>query len=301
MHNTVPKIAAVSDLTGFGRCALTVTIPIISSMGIQCCPVPTALFSNHPAYPQFYSSDLTALLPDYVEHWKKLDLKFDGILSGYLSSPEQIDLTRKLITDCAKPDTVVIVDPVMGDHGRLYSVFTEDMCIKIKELAALAHILTPNLTECCRLTDTPYHDGDWSEEELLSLMEKMHRYPAEKIAVSGITSGDDIVTMIYDKDSKKEPSDHGVSFHRVKKTAAERSGTGDVFSAVIAAGAVNRLSFYESVALAGNFVRDALLYTEKHNLPSTDGVYFEPLLGKLVNKRENKEDCHETDEQKNDY
>ena len=146
MHNTTKKIAAINDLTGFGRCALTVTIPVISAMGVQCCPVPTALFSNHPAYPSHFSRDFTTELPAYFSEWKKLGLTFDGILSGYLNSLEQISLTKQFIREFSTKNTKIIIDPVMGDHGKLYSVYTEEMCSAMKELCSLAHILTPNLT-----------------------------------------------------------------------------------------------------------------------------------------------------------
>ena len=109
MHNTIKKIAAVNGIVGFGKSSLAVTVPVISAMGIQCCPVPTALFSNHPGFPQFYKKDLTVELPNYLDHWKKLDLTFNGILSGFLSSLEQIDLVKRLITEFATENTKVIM------------------------------------------------------------------------------------------------------------------------------------------------------------------------------------------------
>lgn len=276
MHNTIPKIAAVNGIVGFGKSSLAVTVPVISAMGIQCCPVPTALLSNHPGFPQFYKKDFTSELPDYLDYWKKLHLTFDGILSGFLSSLEQIALVKRLITEFSTENTKVIIDPVMGDHGRLYSVYTEEMCEAMKELASYAHILTPNLTEACILANIPYHDGDWTNEELHALLDYLKKYPAEQIVVSGISSEDCLVNLIYDRN-------HGTTIQKQKKAGKERSGTGDVFAAIIASNAVRGISFEESVTMASSFIREAIIFTEENLIPSTDGVYFEPLLGKLAN------------------
>ncbi len=275
MHNTIPKIAAVNGIVGFGKSSLAVTVPVISAMGIQCCPVPTALFSNHPGFPQFYKQNLTAELPSYLDYWQKLSLTFDGILSGFLSSIEQIELVKRLITDFSTERTRVIIDPVMGDNGHLYSVYTKEMCEAMKQLVSCAHILTPNLTEACILAGMDYHSGDWTDEELHHLLDRLTRYPAGQIVVSGITSEDFLVNLIYDKEQ-------GTTIQKQKKAGNERSGTGDVFAAIIASNAVRGIPFEESVTMAGQFVREAIIYTEEHHLPSTDGVYFEPLLGRLA-------------------
>lgn len=280
MHNRIKKIAAVNGIVGFGKSSLAVTVPVISAMGIQCCPVPTALFSNHPGFPQFYKKDLTTELPTYLDYWQKLDLTFDGILSGFLSSLEQIEMVKHLIAEFSTKQTKVIIDPVMGDHGRLYSVYTREMCEAMKDLAAYAHILTPNLTEACILADIPYHSGDWNNEELHELLGHLKQYPAEQIVVSGISSEDFLVNLIYDKVC-------GTTIQKQKKAGKERSGTGDVFAAIIASNAVHGIPFEESVTLAGQFIREAIIFTEENSIPSTDGVYFEPLLGKLTRPKEN--------------
>lgn len=277
MHNTIPKIAAVNGIVGFGKSSLAVTIPVVSAMGIQCCPVPTALFSNHSGFSTFYKQDLTNQLSDYLDHWKKLDLTFDGILSGFLSSMEQISLVRRLITEFSTEKTKVIIDPVMGDNGRLYSVYTKEMCEAMKELATLADILTPNLTEACLLTDIPYHEGDWTDAELHTLLKELRKYPAKQIVVSGISSEDFLINLIYEEGM-------GTTIQKQKKAGKERSGTGDVFAAIIACNAIHDIPFEDSVTQAGQFVRDAIIYTEEHQIPSTDGVYFEPLLSNLTIK-----------------
>ena len=111
------KMAVINDISGFGRCSITVAMPIISVMGIQCCPVPTSIFSNHTAYPDYFFDDYTDKMPAYISKWKKLGLEFEGIYSGFLGSGEQIDIVRKFIQDFRTDRTRVIVDPVMGDWG----------------------------------------------------------------------------------------------------------------------------------------------------------------------------------------
>lgn len=285
MHNTIQKIAAVNGIVGFGKSSLAVTVPVISSMGIQCCPVPTALFSNHPGFPQFFKKELSSELPNYLDYWKKLDLTFDGILSGFLSSLEQIDLVKRLITEFSTTHTKVIIDPVMGDHGRLYSVYTKEMCDAMKDLAGYAHILTPNLTEACILTDIPYHSGDWTDHELQKLAHRLAQYPAKQFVITGIPSKEELVNLIYE-------ADIGITMQRQKKTGMERSGTGDVFSAIIASNAIRGIPFADSVAMAGKFIMDAILCTEEHHIPATDGVYFEPLLGILSNLANTREEIY---------
>lgn len=278
MHNTIPKIAAVNGIVGFGKSSLAVTVPVISAMGIQCCPVPTALFSNHPGFGQFFKKELSSELPQYLDYWKKLDLTFDGILSGFLSSMEQIDLVKRLITEFSTEHTKVILDPVMGDHGRLYSVYTKELCESMKDLAGYAHILTPNLTEACILADIPYHSGDWTDHELQTLAMRLAQYPAKQFVITGITSKEELVNLMYD-------ADIGITMQKHEKTGMERSGTGDVFAAIIASNAIRGIPFTDSVAMAGQFVKDAILCTEEHHIPATDGVYFEPLLGQLSHQQ----------------
>ena len=154
-----PKAALINDFSGFGRCSVTVALPIISQMKVQCCPVLTSVFSNHTGYPSFYFDDYTEKMPSYIAEWKKLNLHFECIAAGFLGSERQIEIVKNFIRDFKDETTKVLIDPVMGDHGRTYQTFTPEMCSQMKQLAHFADILTPNLTEACILTDTPYHDG----------------------------------------------------------------------------------------------------------------------------------------------
>ena len=180
------KIAVINDISGFGRCSITVTLPILSYLGVQCCPVPTAILSNHMGYLHYFIDDYTDRMEAYIENWRKLGLQFEGIMTGFLGSAEQIDIVKGFIRDFAKKDTLVIVDPVMGDHGKIYVTYTEEMCMEMKKLVALSDITTPNLTEACKLSDTPYKATGWRKQELYAMAEKIASLGPAKVVVTGI-------------------------------------------------------------------------------------------------------------------
>lgn len=273
-HNTQRKIAAINDLTGFGRCALTVSLPIISHMKVQCCPIPTSILSNHTGFPDYTFFDYTQQLPAYMENWSKLHLKFEGIMSGFLGSKDQIAMVEGFIKQFRTKRTQVIVDPIMGDHGKLYATYTEEMCIGMRRLVSLADIVTPNLTECCKLTDVSYKENGWKKKELLAMAEKLCTMGPEKIVITGIVQGDFIANYVYEKD--KQPR-----ILRTHKVGTERFGTGDVFAAIIAADAVNGVSFERSVKKASNFIKKCILKSIEMKVPKTDGVCFEEVLHEL--------------------
>lgn len=273
-HNRQKKIAVINDMAGFGRCALSVSMPIISAMKVQCCPIPTAIFSNHSAFPSFMFKDMTDCMQSYVDEWKKIGLTFNGICSGFMGSKEQIDLVIRFIKEFSTKDTLVIVDPIMGDNGKTYSTYTPQMCQEMKKMVAYADILTPNLTEGCILTDTPYHDGKWKKKELKDLAEKLGAMGPKKIVITGIFQGEFIANYCYE--TGKEPK-----LLRTHKVGTSRPGTGDVFASIIAADAVNGVDFHVSVKKASNFVKKCILRSMEMELPITDGVCFEEVLDKL--------------------
>ena len=273
-HNNQKKIAVINDFSGFGRCSIAVSMPIISAMKVQCCPVPTSIFSNHTGFPEYFFDDYTAKMPAYIEQWKKLGLEFEGISTGFLGSEEQIEIVKKFIREFRTERTTVIIDPVMGDYGNPYPTYTADLCNKMKQLVEDADILTPNLTEACILTDTPYHDGHWSIQDIAAMAEKLQENGPEKVVVTGISQGAFVANVVCTRSECPKV----IRSHRV---GSERSGTGDVFAAVIAADAVNGVPFEESVRKAGTFVKRCILRSEELQIPKTDGVCFEELLTTL--------------------
>ena len=153
-HNNQKKIAVINDFSGFGRCSIVVSLPIISALKVQCCAVPTSIFSNHTGFPEFFFDDYTDKMEQYIENWKKLDLEFEGIATGFLGSKEQIDIVKRFIEDFRTEQTIVVIDPVMGDYGKPYATYTKSMCEEMRQFVSYADILTPNLTEACILTHT---------------------------------------------------------------------------------------------------------------------------------------------------
>jgi pyridoxine kinase len=273
-HNRQKKIAAINDFSGFGRCSLTVEIPIISHMKVQCCPVPTAVFSNHTGFDHYFFDDYTDKMRDYIAEWKKLYLHFEGITSGFLGSAEQIEIVGEFISTFKDERTTVIIDPVMGDNGKLYGTYTSEMREKMKELVSFADILCPNLTEACFLTDTPYQSHDWKRNELFKMAHKLADLGAEKVVITGIEMKQNIGNVVYQKGGIAK-----ILYQ--KRVGATRSGTGDIFTAIIAADAVNGVDFEESVRKASKFVKQCIAVTEQRNIPTTDGVCFEDVLYQL--------------------
>ncbi|MCM1263534.1 MAG: pyridoxamine kinase [Butyrivibrio sp.] len=268
------KLAVINDISGFGRCSITVSLPIVSYLGVQCCPVPTSVFSNHTGYPQFFFDDYTDRMPEYINNWKKLGLAFEGIATGFLGSVRQIQIVKEFIADFSKENTQIIIDPVMGDYGRLYPTYTEELCQEMKKLVSHADIVTPNLTECCKLTDVSYKETGWKKKELYSMAERLSCQGPEKVVITGIRQGEFIANYIYEKG--KEPK--MIRTHRV---GTERSGTGDVFAAVIAADSINGVPFDKSVKKASGFVKKCILKSIELDIPRTDGVCFEEILYQL--------------------
>ncbi|MCD7735739.1 MAG: pyridoxamine kinase [Lachnospiraceae bacterium] len=273
-HNRQKKIAVINDLTGFGRCSLTVSIPIISAMKLQCCPIPTSIFSNHTGYESCYFDDYTARMQPYIDEWKKLKLSFQGISTGFLGSEEQIRIVLRFLDDFVSEDTVVVVDPVMGDQGEAYSTYTPEMCREMKKLVCRADILTPNLTEACILTDNAWHEGKWKLSHVISLAESLNEMGPDKVVITGIPQGGYIANLCCEKG--KEPR-----FVRTHRLGTQRCGTGDVFAAIITADAVNGIDFQKSVRRASCFVKRCIQKSIEMDLPPTDGVCFEELMMQL--------------------
>ena len=270
-HNHQKKIAVINDISGFGRCSIAVSMPIISYMGIQCCPVPTSIFSNHTGFEEFFFDDYTDKMQMYIDNWKKLDLHFSGIMAGFLGSKKQIDIVHQFIDDFKDEETVVIIDPAMGENGIPYPTYTPQMCEEMKRLVRYADIITPNVTECCILTDTPYKEDGWSREELYAMADKLLQTGAKKAAISGVRMGKYVGNVVAQQG--EEPK-----MIKTEKIGAYRSGTGDIYSAIIASDSVNGVPFEASVRKAADFVKRSLRETDRLNIPPTDGLAFEEVL-----------------------
>lgn len=272
-HNHQKKIAVINDFCGFGRCSIAAALPIISAMKIQCCPLPTSIFSNHTGFDSFSCTDFTSCMNAYMDEWAKLNLRFRGILTGFLGSPEQVGIVKGFLERFRTEETVTVIDPVMGDNGTLYPTYSPLLAEQMSQLVGYADILTPNLTEACILTDTEYR-ADMGERELAALCGKLSEMGPKKIVISGLERGEDLENYIYE--AGREPVT--ILEHKVGPC---RSGTGDVFSSIIAGDAVNGVEFEESVRHASGFIAKVLRRTLELDLPKTDGICFEEFLKEL--------------------
>lgn len=271
-HNHQKKIALINDLSGFGRCSIAVSLPIISQMKIQCCPLPTGIFSNHTGFESFFFDDYTDKMQPYVDEWKKLGLSFSGICSGFLGSKKQIELVTGFFKYFAGPDTIIVVDPVMGDYGTPYATYTPDMCREMKQLVTYADIITPNLTEACILTAMPYQkDEHWTLRYVTDMAKRLSEMGPEHVVITGIPQGSYIANLCYTKNGQP-------SVCRTKRIGAQRSGTGDIFSSIIAADAVNGVPLRASVKKASRFIKKCIQRSVELDIPLTDGVCFEEVL-----------------------
>ncbi len=273
-HNRQKKAAVINDFTSFGRCSLAVTIPILSAMKVQCCPVPTAFFTNHTGFDSFAWTDNTPHLDDYIAEWLKLGLRFAAIQTGFLGSHEQVSFVHRFIEAFKTPGTIVCVDPVMGDYGRLYPTYDRERAESMRSFLDMADILTPNLTEACFLANEPYRT-EFTDAELSALCERLSERNGSKVVISGIPRGDSLVNFIYERGRP-------FSLHAEPKIGGDRSGTGDVFAAVILGDAVNGMDFAESVRKASAFTANAVRRTVEMGMPPKDGLAIEEVLGELA-------------------
>lgn len=269
----IPRVACINDLSGFGRCSLTTAIAILSAAGVQACPVPTAILSKHTGFESYYFKDLTDSLDPYMKDWELLE--FDGIYSGFLGSAAQIEAVERFIESHRKKanPTCVIIDPVMGDAGRLYATYTPQMQKEMKRLTKYADILTPNITEACFLTDTEYCGEEIYLKKATELVKKLSEKTQAKIVLTGIVKQDKILNMTY--------SGGDIQLSEVVREKRIYSGTGDIFSSVVCAQILKGKPLYKAVDIAGEFISEAIERTSVTGAPLTEGVVFEPLLYKL--------------------
>ena len=213
-------------------------------------------------------------MKEYMNNWETLGLSFDGICTGFLGSKEQIEIVVEFLDKFKTKNNIVLIDPVMGDYGKLYSTYTDEMCKEMQNLIKYADVLTPNLTELCRLLDLPYPNETPSHEELYLLCEKLSLQGPSKIVITGLQRQGSIENFIFEINKPYKVI-------RVEKIGEDRSGTGDVFSSIVSASIVKGEDFATSVEKATNFISKSLKFTTDLNLPGSYGVCFEEFLTEL--------------------
>ena len=280
------KAVLINDLSGLGKCSLTAAIPVLSVMGIQACPMPTAVLTSQTGFKSFYCNDCTDKLDYYTEEWKKLGFQPDGIYTGFLSSEKQVDKILNFISSFETENTLVLVDPVMGDGGRTYSLFTDTLACKMKKLVTAADVITPNLTECCILCDIDYCEFVKNAEspdfiDRIAELGKalLKRYGVKIVIITGIEHKDSDGTI---KVLNLVASDEEVFCVSCKKIGGSYSGTGDLFASVIFSGLLRGDSLRDTVNLAVNFIETSLHDTVSLGIDRNEGIEFEKNLNLLL-------------------
>ena len=275
--NKVKKIAAVHDLCGIGRLSLTVVIPILSSMGFQVCPLPTAVLSNHTQYPDFSFLDLTDEMPKIIAEWKRLGMRFDAIYTGYLGSSRQIRIVSDFIDHFRHPDGLVVVDPVLGDNGRLYTNFDVKMVEEMRHLVAKADVITPNLTEVFYLLDRPYETAHADEEVKEYLRLLSDKGPQVVVITSVPVSGDSHKTSVYAYNRQ------GDRYWKITcpYLPAHYPGTGDTFTSVITGALMQGDSLPIALDRATQFILQGIRATFGYEYDNREGILLEKVLHNL--------------------
>ena len=270
---TVPRVACINDLSGFGRCSLTTVLPVLSVMGVQACPAPTAVLSKHTGFPKFTFTDLTDTLDNYFESWSDLD--FDWIFAGFLGSLGQIGIVRRFFEKQKQknPACRILLDPVMGDAGRRYSTYTPELCDAVRELVSEADVITPNITEACILTGTEYRGECLQLYEAEALAESLMQLGCGAAVITGIVQENQIGNLTY--------LDGKAVYTAVHRTESLFSGTGDLFASVLCGALARGRALPEAVETAGAFLSEVTQGTLRQNTPAAEGILFEPFLNHL--------------------
>lgn len=287
------KIAVLNDLSGLGKCSLTAAIPVISVMGVQACPFPTAVLSNQTGYDTYFCEDLTEHMEPYMEQWKRRGFIPDGIYTGFLSDEKQADKILKFMDEFAGKDTLILTDPVMGDDGQVYPIYTEGLRSRFCQLSKRSYVITPNLTEALLLLyGKEQMEKNWKEicntsgKERLQQIRKVGEDLAEKFSLSAVViTGVDVQeegeflkmgNLVLEKGKS--------SWVFAEKAGGSYSGTGDLFASVLSAGLVKGYPMEKCADLAVRFIKASICDAVKEGTDRNDGVCFEKHLGILMEK-----------------
>lgn len=280
------KIALINDLSGFGKCSLTAAIPVISVLGMQACPLPTAVLTAQTGFDSYYCDDFTDRMDFFTEEWKKMGESFDGIYSGYLAGHGQMEKVFRFLDAFKNENNLYLADPVMGDNGQRIRIFTEELLATMKSLTRKADVITPNLTELCLLADVDYEKviSHRKEEDYLSRIEDIcgqllaKAQGKQTVVVTGVIreqKGIEYVGNLAVSDTENvhvETPYTGMSF----------SGTGDLFASVICGSLVRGETIRQAMEKATDFLQEAIEEASAEKIPRCHGVHFEKYLSKLL-------------------
>lgn len=270
-----PRVAAIHDLSCFGRCSLTIALPVLSAMGCQCCPLPTALLSAHTGFTGGSFLDLTEEMQRIADHWARIDIHFDGIYSGFLGSAAQIGTVRQFIGRF-RGTGLVVIDPVLGDHGQAYRTCTLELCNGMRRLAESADIITPNLTEASLLLEQSYETIQAIDPA--EIVRRLSLEGRRSVVLTGYSTGDGQTgALCFDR------ADGSIQAVQVQRVPRDFSGTGDLFTSVLTGAMVKGVPLIQAARTAADFVQSCAARTLAAGNTDGEGVDFEPLLGTLTN------------------
>lgn len=277
MHNHVKRVVAVHDLSGAGRVSLMAVIPILSTMGIQVCPLPTAVLSSHTQYPHFTFLDLTEEMKKIIDTWEKLDMKFDTFYTGYLGSPQQVNIVEEFIKKFRRPQDMVVVDPVLGDNGSLYKGITEEMVTEMRKLIKYADVITPNMTEVFNLLGMEYR-SEVTVQEMKSYLKELSDAGPDIVIATSVPEADSThTTSVYAYNR------HGNRYWKVTcpYLPAHYPGTGDTFTSVITGSLMQGDSLPIALDRAAQFILQGIRATFGYEYNNLDGIMLEKVLHNL--------------------
>jgi pyridoxine kinase len=270
----IPRIAAVHDLCGYGKCSLGIAIPVLSAAGCDVCPVPTSLFSAHTRFPKWYMHDTTSMLDEYLDAWQEEGIELDAIYSGFLGAPEQVGAIQRLYTEY--PSALRIVDPVMGDGGKPYPTYTPELCAAMGDLVDGADLLTPNLTEASILTGMAYQGQDVDDVYVQRAIDSLLQMGAKNVVLKGIVHDDGLIRNFVAGQDVELAEVHGELLPYMLH------GTGDLYASTLLAALMAGQSLLEGVEFASKLVRDAMRVTSAQPDYEVRGVSFETVLGEVT-------------------
>lgn len=278
--NSQKKAVAINDISGVGRCSVTVACPILSAAGVETSILPTALLSTHTGgFAEYTFLDLTDEMEKIAAHWKSLGLKFDAIYSGYLGSSRQVDTVNSFIDDFSNTDTIVMVDPVMGDSGRFYAGISSDYVEGMKKLCMRADIIVPNITEALFLLGKEYTDGPYTPEFIKDILKSFAELGCKNTVLTGVHFNEkEVGAASYDSTT----DDFEVAL--APRVEGFYHGTGDVFASALLGGLLNNKTLAEAARIAVNFTEDSIIRTRNADTDTRYGVIFEKEIPSYVKK-----------------
>lgn len=285
------RVLTVQDISCVGKCSLTAAIPVISAMGIEVCPLPTTILSNHTAFSSFSFFDLTDKIPEILNEWKKQGFHFDAIYTGYLGSIKQIDLVHKILDEFAQNDTLVVIDPCMADNGKLYTGFSQDFVKQMAKLCGRANVILPNMTEACLLVNQNYDDFEHTKMNIQNLMAKLVSLGTKQAVLKGVEFSKEKIGVAYCSQklfnnnfstNENNMEDMNIYFHH--RYDENFHGTGDVFASAVTGALVLKKDIKDAVKIACDFVQESIECTLLNPNYNWYGVDFESALRNLPQK-----------------